>query len=198
MNDWREVTTAVIGGWPGQQFDRERMAAYVHELQARDLSADEALAAVREYRGQFPPSAATVAGMVDVHRQGPPPTWRAAYAQIASRITMLPYHDPESGWDAFIETLAGEHESIARFAVQLGVRGVREMPDPNRTQDTAGSVELTRLEREWRETADAWRADPTRGVALEEARRRQIGGSFAEAVGRLRPAGELNPGEEAA
>lgn len=176
MIGWKQVTLALLGSYPAQKLDEDSLGAFVYELESRKITPEEALAAVRGYQSQYPPSAGTIAGLVDTHRQGPPPTWRTAYTIIARHVNLLPYHNPKDGWQDFILALADKHESVARFAVALGPMGVRGMPDPNYSQDRDGSFELSRLEREWRETTEEWKADPRRGLALEQAQPQQIGG----------------------
>jgi len=200
--NWRPVVAALLGGWPTHRLDAEQSAAFCAELKARLIEPAEALDALRQSRDQFPPSAGTVAAMVDIARQGPAPGWREANRLIARHVTLLPYHDPASGWPAFIATLSSHHEAVARFAVGLGIRGVREKPDPDYVQeDTGQSVALTHLEREYQQTTVGWRSDPRRGVALEEARRQALPrgdrGALGDVVEGLRPAAQLEQGAAA-
>ena len=61
--DWKPFTLALIGSWPSQvnSGGRETIAAYVAELEARGVSPDAALVAIRSSDGEFPPSAGKLA-----------------------------------------------------------------------------------------------------------------------------------------
>jgi hypothetical protein len=72
MNDWKPFVTALLGSWPSQvgAWGKEAIAAYVSELEARGLTADAALVAVRSCPAdqKFEPSAPELAGLA---RQDP-------------------------------------------------------------------------------------------------------------------------------
>lgn len=197
---WREFMQTALGTWPHATWGPEASSAYVRELQARGVRPDEAVAAVRASTSQFPLSAGALAAVVERERQGPPPGWMEAYRLIADRITMLPYFEPESGMPALVDRLARDgHEAVARFAAALGAEALRNMPDPRQLQTASGSTALTRLEREYGSTVEAWREEPTPGLALAAARdggrvRVGSGGSMADVVSTLRPVPELGSG----
>jgi hypothetical protein len=59
----RAVTQALLGTWPSQvaSWEREGIVAYLAELQAREMSAEQALTAIRARSDRFPPSAGELA-----------------------------------------------------------------------------------------------------------------------------------------
>lgn len=63
--DWKPVGTALLGTWPSQvaNWGPEGIAAYIAELQARGVTPERALLAIRAYDpdADFPPSAAKLA-----------------------------------------------------------------------------------------------------------------------------------------
>lgn len=173
MTDWNDFTLALMATWPTQKWERETLTLYVSELEQRGVGSADALRALRKDRSQFPPSAAALQASVERELQGPPPSWMAAHASIARKVpVMLPYHEPQEGLEALVAALAEEHEAVARFVCDLGVRGVRVMPDPRAPQDAYGAAQVDRHERYYRRVVEAWAADPRRGFAVEEAAKR--------------------------
>lgn len=65
MTDWRPVAQALLGSWPQQvtSWGREGLAAYLAELEARGISPEAALQAIRSWPAgsDFPPSAPNLA-----------------------------------------------------------------------------------------------------------------------------------------
>lgn len=200
---WRDVAKVLLGSWTSQvaSWDPEGVAAYIHELQSRGVSPDEAAAALRASTSEFPPSAGTVVATIERLRQGPVPDYMTATRVIGSKITLLDYYRPAMGFDRFVEACASVHEAIGRFALEMGPQGVREMPDPRMAQDTSGSTAITRAERAYRKVAKEWDENPRPGLALEEAKRIAIGpgssGGMVAVVQGLAPAGELEAGPDA-
>lgn len=193
----------LIGSFPSQvtAWGEEAIAAYCLELSKRGIFPAEAAKAVRKLTGDFPPSAGNLAHAVERERQGPPPDFMKAHRIIASKIGMLDYFRPAKGFDVMVAALAEEHEAIARFAVAMGPRGLKEMPDPRYAQESGGSVATTRNEKAYRQAAKEWEAEPTLGLALGEAKRVAIGGSgsggMAALVEGLRPdRKELEAGDD--
>lgn len=86
MNDWQRVARALLGRWPSQvsTWGEEGIAAFVEELQADGLTAEQALVAIRQHRPEggkdFPPSVAQIS---DLARTDPDqPTFEEAYRQL--------------------------------------------------------------------------------------------------------------------
>lgn len=63
MTDWKAVGTALLGSWPSQvaSWGREAIAAYVAELEARGMTPDTAIEAIRSSTERFPPGAGELA-----------------------------------------------------------------------------------------------------------------------------------------
>ena len=84
MNDWKSVATALLGSWPNQvaAWGREGLAAYISELQARGMTPEAALVAIRSCpAGQkFPPSAPELAALA--RRDPSVPTVAELMAQL--------------------------------------------------------------------------------------------------------------------
>lgn len=176
-NDWGDVALVLLGTWPQQvsSWGEVAVEAYVNELAHRGLTPEAAGETLRSMTGEFPPSAASVAARWQRKAQGAPPEFMSVMRFIASKVSMLDYHEPSKNFDRFIARCAEEHESIARFALEMGPLGVRRMPDPRFVQDQGGSVELTRMEQSYKEIKRGWTEDPTPGLALTEARRQGLG-----------------------
>lgn len=72
MTDWNDVGQALVGSWPSQVagWGRSAIAAYMAELEARGLTPDAAVVAIRACGAEqkFPPSAPELAGLA---RQDP-------------------------------------------------------------------------------------------------------------------------------
>jgi hypothetical protein len=196
--EWSDFARSLIGTWPTAKWDQDLIAAYVSEIQARGVTADEAIGAVRSSSSDFVLSAGALAAAVERERQGPAPGWLEAHRMIATRISRLPYHDPEAGMEALVERLTREgHEAVARFVARLSARELRELPDPAREQNYGGSQALGRAEREYREVVKNWEADPRLGLALEDERAaprlsaRRGSGGMAGVVAGLEPARQI-------
>jgi len=84
MNDWARVATALLGSWPSQvaSWGKEAIAAYAAELEARGVSADAALVAIRSCPAEqkFPPSAPELAALA--RRDPSRPTFDEAFQMI--------------------------------------------------------------------------------------------------------------------
>lgn len=82
MTDWRDVSTALLGSWPSvvASWGKEGIAAYLGELQARGVTPDDALLAIRTSDGALPPSAGQLAKLT--RRDPDEPTFEEAFAQI--------------------------------------------------------------------------------------------------------------------
>jgi hypothetical protein len=82
--EWKSVVSALLGSWPQQvaAWGREALAAYIQELQARGIDAEQALIAIRSCGGdqKFPPSAPELAALA---RHDPDrPTFEECYQQL--------------------------------------------------------------------------------------------------------------------
>ncbi|MET0604196.1 MAG: hypothetical protein ABW167_19585 [Baekduia sp.] len=207
---WQRVTAALIGSWPGQvaSWGEVAIEAFIGEVAQRGLQPQEAVAAIRAIKSDYAPSAGTLVAVAERQRQGPVPDFMTAHRLIARHIGKLDYFRPTKGFDDMIAALAAEHEAVARWAVAVGPRGLKEMPDPRYAQDTGGSTAITRLERSFRQTSKEWEEDPTPGLALEEAKRMTLGASsgptqigshgWAATIEGMKPAaGELEAGDPA-
>jgi hypothetical protein len=87
VTDWTSaartsIATTLLGSWPSlvNSWGREALAAYVRELEARCLTPDDALVALRMCDGQFPPSAPELAALA--RRDPSRPTSAEALAAI--------------------------------------------------------------------------------------------------------------------
>lgn len=81
---WNFVARALLGSWPSQvaSWGREALGAYLHELEARGLSPEDALVAIRACSAdhKFPPSAPELAALA---RQDPSrPTFDELLTQL--------------------------------------------------------------------------------------------------------------------
>lgn len=189
----------LLGSWPSQVagWGREALTAYLGEMERRDVSPEEVAAALRSSTSSFPPSAGELYGAIERMRQGPPPEFMMAARVVASKITLLDYYRPGSTFDKFVEAVSAEHEAIGRWAVQVGPRGLREMPDPTRVQERSADANAVRShEFAYKSVVKAWEADPTPGVALTEAIRATITSGEGNWLDRLRPQGALEQGDE--
>lgn len=67
MNDWKPVANGLLGSWPSQvaSWGREVLAAYLAELEARGVTPEAALVAIRSCGAdqKFPPSAPELAAL---------------------------------------------------------------------------------------------------------------------------------------
>ena len=94
MNEsWTRVARALLGSWPERvaSWGAEGIAAYVEELEARGVTADAALVAIRSCSAdqKFPPSAPELAGMA--RRDPSRPTFDEAYVGIYGPGGILGY-----------------------------------------------------------------------------------------------------------
>lgn len=200
MAKWDTFAELMLGTWPGQvtSWGEDAIATYCGVLEARGVKPPDAEEAVLASTSVFPPSAGELAGRIQRIKQGPSPDWMTNSRLLAENIRLIDYHDPVASFDRYVAKLAEHHEATARFAVALGPRGCREMPDARFPQEVGGSTALTRLERAYGETRKEWEEDPTPGVALTEARRMAVeAGSDGRLEGR-RFKELLGPDEEPA
>jgi hypothetical protein len=81
-DEQRAVSNVLLGSWPGTItfWGKDAFAAYLGELEARGLSAETALVAIRSVSGQFPPSAPELAAAARQHPDRP--TFEECLAQL--------------------------------------------------------------------------------------------------------------------
>jgi hypothetical protein len=190
---WREVILELLGTWPGR-LDEVSATAYVHSLIGRGATDPHVvLTVLRAHVSEHPPSASIVAAAALRHGQPDPPTFDELLAFVARTLaTRTEYGSDDSA--AYVEHVA-EHlgEAAARWVAGVGVKGLREVPDPRYTLDKGQQIRLRDHERGYAETVAEWRRDP-RPRAVEEARRRDALETFrgagplnAQIAGRLEP-----------
>jgi hypothetical protein len=82
MSEWKDVGQVLLGSWPSQvaSWGREGIAAYLVELQGRDLTPDAVIVALRSSESKWPLAASEVAAAtrIDPFR----PTFDEAYPAI--------------------------------------------------------------------------------------------------------------------
>lgn len=125
--EWKPVATALLGSWPNQvaSWGPEALKAYISELQARGMTPESALVAVRSCLAEqrFPPSAPELAALA--RRDPSVPTFDELMAQLygpggvfgvkrsgvvispyvrrfvvhhgSNRLRMFPVDDPDEG-----------------------------------------------------------------------------------------------------
>jgi hypothetical protein len=157
---WRDVGRALLGSWPDRvaAWGEEAIAAYVEELQARGLTPETALAAIRSCPAEqrFPPSAAELLGLA---RHDPSkPTFVEAYRLIygvGGILRARPFLT--SSWDddgdrrraydqAAREHAATMHPLVASFVDRYGIDRLRllEVDHPD-----YGDIKRRDLEAAW-------------------------------------------------
>jgi hypothetical protein len=184
MTTWNDFATDVMAAYPGR-FDGEMVAHYVRALQNRGLT-DPALAlkVLREHVSEHPPAAPMLAAAALRHGQPDPPTFDELLAFVARTLaTRTEYGSDDSA--TYVEHVA-EHlgEAAARWVAGVGVKGLREVPDPRYTLDKGQQIRLRDHERGYADAVAEWRRDP-KPRAVEEAQRR-------DAIETFRGAGPLN------
>lgn len=184
------VRAVLLGRWPREVAGWGELAqdAFLSELQADGLTAELAVRAARAHVSDFAPSAPTLSRLAERALQGPAPSFEAAQREIASRLSMLPSvagREPaRDAWPRFIARLGEHHEVTARYALALGPKGVRELPDPRHAHGAAIESARKMLAR----SVGDWDADPRRGVAAADAAGQLgagVGGAIAAARAEL-------------
>jgi hypothetical protein len=141
MSDWRDVGTTLLGTWPSQvaSWGREAIAAYVAELQARGLTPDGAIAALRSREDRFPPSAGELAA-----------TARSDPSQPTFDEMLILLRKAMKAADPF-ERIGREHPLIGTFVQRQGWDRLRTLPldDPDWGEKTRRD-----LEQKWVEHCD--------------------------------------------
>jgi hypothetical protein len=163
---WQAVGRALLGSWPERvtTWGKNGIAAYVEELQARGVTPDAALVAIRLCpAGQaFPPSAPQLAGLT--RRDPGRPTWPEAYQLIYGPRGVLrarpPY--PPGGWNGnelevaqdelAMERAFAFHPLLGAFIRSQGLKRLRllEVDDPE-----YGELRRRELGEDWDRFAEA-------------------------------------------
>jgi hypothetical protein len=143
VSDWKDVTRALLGTWPNQiaAWGREALAAYCAEVQARGITPDAALAAIRSAGAQqkFPLSVPELAGLA--RRDPSLPTFDEAFQLIYGSGGVLrarpvyngPIYDADTQRDeAARKRMAEIHPMAASFIERYGLDHLRtlEVDDP--------------------------------------------------------------------
>jgi hypothetical protein len=89
VTDWKAAAAALLGSWPSlvASWGREAIQAYVVELEARGVTPDQALEAIRTTDATFPPSAGEIAQLA--RRDPAEPTFAEACTLIFGRGGVL-------------------------------------------------------------------------------------------------------------
>lgn len=164
----RDIGRALLGSWPGtvNAWGREGIAAYLAELEARGLTAEQTLLAIRTWPAgsDFPPSAPNLAARALEDPSVPTFPEAMRLVRHALRAFNLPLKGDFSTEaqmlgarnQRVLERAEGLHPLVASFVDRMGVerlqREVGEMGD-----DEFGSLRRRDLERAWREQCEAMR-----------------------------------------
>ena len=160
MSDWQQAATVLLGTRPAQvaSWGREGLAAYVAELEARGLSPERAISAIRASDAEFPPAAGRLAAKAAHDPQMP--TFAEAYQLIYGRGGVLrarPHylHPPitQADHDDAARRRATEfHPSIGAFIRSQGLTRLRmlHVDDPDH-----GELVRKQLGEQWEQFCDA-------------------------------------------
>ena len=157
--DWKPFTLGLIGSWPSQvnSWGRETIAAYVAELEARGVSPDAALVAIRSSDGEFPPSAGKLAAAARTDPSAP--TFDELLGGLYAPggvVRALWSWTGEKGERIARERLEAEHELVRAFVANVSLEWLRNL-DPREGQHEFAGADRRKLEASWREfveTAD--------------------------------------------
>lgn len=173
---WHQVGRSLLGSWPDRiaAWGEEGIAAYVTELEARGVTPEQALTAIRSCpAGQnFPPSAPELAGLA--HKDPSAPTFIEAYRLIFGHKGILAAK-PAEKWFADQGEMgrayrqaqrdrAGEmHPLVASFVERYGYARLEdlELNDPE-----YGDAKRRELERQWDEHCEATEGRDLAALAL--------------------------------
>lgn len=150
--DWKPVAGALLGSWPSQvsSWGREALAAFFAELEARGVSPDRALVAIRSHDGAFPPSAGELAALARCDPSQP--TFVECYALIYGRGGILRARPAES-------TFADEGERGRAYRAAQRARAATMHPLVGSFVDRYGLDRLELLPLNDPEWGDAKRRD---------------------------------------
>jgi hypothetical protein len=204
-DEQRTIARALLGSWPGTipGWGKDAFAAFLAELQARNLTAEQVLVAVRSWPAgsDFPPSAPNLAAAARADPGVPTAsemiTLIFGRGGVLSARTQIRKGSWEAGErdqadrDAMLERLADVHPLVASFADREGLDRLRGL---NLDDVEFGGARRRMLEQRWGEHLEAME---NRDVALLTAGRR---GEMAKldplaALDLKRPVAALNGGE---
>ena len=184
-DEQRGVTRALLGSWPGtiSTWGREAFAAYIGELEARGLTAEGVLIAIRTWPAgsDFPPSAPNLASAA---RKDPSqPTFEEAWVQIRevlkARTTVR-----KSWWEAGERERLNEqailersqqpdvHPLVASFVARQGVGHLRGLGLDDPGNEFAGA-RRHELREAWEQHVEAM--DGREVASLVSGRRGELG-----------------------
>lgn len=163
MTDWKPVVNALLGSWPSQvtSWGREVIAAYCQELQARGVSPERALIALRSCPAdqRFPPSAPELAGLA---RTDPSrPTFDEMIAQLYGPGGVFGFKRSSVTISPWVEVFVDRH---GRERLRM-----LEIDDP-----TEGKWRRRELEQAWEAFLEA-----TEGRAVHEIAARSVRGTLS-------------------
>lgn len=202
----KSVGTALLGSWPGTitTWGREGFSAYIAELEARGLTAERVLVAVRTWPAgsDFPPSAPNLAAAA--RRDPGQPTFSETIRLIFGPGGVLSARtsDRRSSWGpgerdhadeaAMLERAASMHPLVGAFIQREGLWRLRSL---NLDDEERGGIRRHELLQRWEQHLEATEGRDV--VALAAPRR----GGLAKldplaALGLDRPA-ELTEGDAA-
>jgi hypothetical protein len=181
--DWQPVATALVGSWPSQvaSWGRDALAAYLAELEAREVTPEQALIAIRSCPGEqkFPPSAPELAALA---RQDPSlPTFTEAL--ILVRQALKAWNRPLLGdyaneadmlkaRDRNVELVAGSvHPRVASFIGSFRLSELQRIV-MDLSDDRFGMARRRDLERAW--TAHCAAHDGREVAAIASGRRGEL------------------------
>jgi hypothetical protein len=111
---WENVVEALLGSWPDRvnAWGERAITAYLGELQARGLTSEQALDAIRASTSSFPPSAGELAKLA--HTDPSRPSFQEAYRAI--------YGSKGITWSHYRErALEQAHPLVRAFAESYGI-----------------------------------------------------------------------------
>lgn len=199
----RDVGTALLGSWPATMtaWGKEAIAAYIGELRARGLTAEQVLTAIRTWPAgsDFPPSAPNLAAAA---RKDPSkPTFDEAlelwrHALRAWNLPLTGNYGSEAEMaklrkQRVLDRAAGMHPLVASFVDRHGVYRLQD--EVGELDGQYGAIRRQELEAAWQEHCDAF--DGRETAALASGRRGEMGRlDPLSALGISAPAGQLEEG----
>lgn len=165
-NGWKPVATALLGSWPSQvaAWGREALGAFLDELQARGVTPEAALVAIRccPAEQKFPPSAPELAAAA--RRDPSKPTFAEALVLIQSALRA--WNQPLQGDFANeAQMLKAREQQVADRAKEahplvssfIGRYGVSRLQDAlaDLADETYGGVRRKALQAEWARHCEA-------------------------------------------
>lgn len=182
MTDWRDVGRALLGSWPSQvaSWGREAIAAYCAELQARGLTPDAALRAIRSADAGPAPTAPSLAKLAHIDPEQP------ATAELVSLIygpggAMRARTPPGASYESEAQMLSARDEARLERAWDihplLGLfvdsYGVRRLAMLEVDHDEYGAKRRRELEEAWEGFCE--RNAHRDRAALAAGRKRELG-----------------------